>query len=325
MKASVFLVLLLVTQQIFGNTDTTYFDTITFENPYEYIKIDTSGKCIWQIARPQKPYFNSSYSGDKAILTDSVNSYPINNHSFFDLKIGEFNCPYFFYNESRNFCIEFNHKFDTDTLSDGGYITISYDNGETWGNVFLDNNSYFEIMTPYYAYNEEIIDFNISTLNNGELGFSGRSDEWISTKLEWVHFFGLPKKGYTVPGDTIILRFNFISDDTESAKEGWMIDDISIYQILIFSGGLVRDYGKSDLIKVYPNPSGSYTKIELDQTYRDIQVDQIDMHGQILNTSQFYNSDHIELQNDNQLEGLYFIRITLDHKTVIVKRVLLSK
>ncbi len=324
MKIPVFLFLIFFTKQIFGFGDTIYIDTITFENPYEYIKIDTSNECIWQIARPHKVFFDSAFSGEKVIITDSVNYYPTNNLSFFDFKLGNFNCPSFNVFEVTGFCLEFKHKFNTDTLSDGGYITISYDYGETWTNIFLDNNYYFDIMTPYYAYNNEIIDYEIGTLNNGELGFSGRTDEWISTKLEWVHFLCFPKKDYTIPEDTVILRFNFVSDNNDSNKEGWMIDDIVLYSIFLSGGGSVRDFGESDLINIYPNPSDNKTNIELDQTYRDIQIDWINIKGQILSTSQFYNTEYIELQNINQAEDLYFLKITLDHKTVIVKKIFIN-
>ncbi len=322
MKTPLFLFLLLATQQIFGDyIDTTYYDTITFETSYAYLVIDTSDECIWQIARPNKTYLNTAFSGDKVIITDSIHSYPANNYSYFDLKIGEFNCPYYYF----SYCIEFNHKFDTDTLFDGGYITISHDNGETWTNVFQDESNYYDYGSPYLAFHEDSIDFGIDTLINGELGFSGRSTDWLNTKLEWIATLVYPDKDYTYIEDTIILRFNFISDNNESGKEGWMIDDITIYSIIFAIGGSVRDFGDNDLIKLYPNPTGSYIIIELNQTYQDIQVEFINLQGEILTNSQFYKSDHIQLQNDSQLEGLYFLRITLNHKTVIVKRVLLSK
>ena len=75
---------------IISGQDVTW-DVIAFEAPYEYLGIDTSGTCIWQIATPHKTFFDSSCSTDQAIITDSLNSYPVNNYSFFDLKIGAFN------------------------------------------------------------------------------------------------------------------------------------------------------------------------------------------------------------------------------------------
>ena len=124
MRTILLFTFILLTTQLRGiYADTLYYDTIQFEVPYAYLEIDTSAQCIWQIARPQKLFFNSSYSGEKAILTDSVSSYPTDNLSFFELKIGEFNCSTYVevgLEEIVGFCIEFKHKFDTDTLADGG-------------------------------------------------------------------------------------------------------------------------------------------------------------------------------------------------------------
>lgn len=104
------------------------WDTIGFEENYEYIKIDTSSSNIWQIGFPNKTYLDSSYSGENAIVTDISNSYASDNHSYFDLYVGDFNYSDYY---PWDIFIEFKHKFDTDTLKDGGYITVSYDNGNT--------------------------------------------------------------------------------------------------------------------------------------------------------------------------------------------------
>ena len=87
-------------------------DTVTFEKPCQYLEIGNSANNIWQIGVPQKTFFNSSYSLPNAIVTDTLNNYPINNYSYFDLYIGEFNFPYYY----SQMCFEMKHKFDTDTL-----------------------------------------------------------------------------------------------------------------------------------------------------------------------------------------------------------------
>ena len=76
--------------------DTTNWDTIKFESAYEYLNIDTSNQNIWQIGRPSKIFFDSAYSKEKAIVTDSINFYPVNNCSYFNLYLGLFNCPFAF-------------------------------------------------------------------------------------------------------------------------------------------------------------------------------------------------------------------------------------
>jgi len=112
--------------------DTLFIETITFEYSYPYLEVDTSNQNIWQIGTPNKAFFDSAYSAKNAIITDTVNYYPIDNISYFDLLIGAFN-----FNDLYpwNIYVGIKHKYDTDTLKDGGFITISYDNRTTWMNI----------------------------------------------------------------------------------------------------------------------------------------------------------------------------------------------
>jgi len=294
-----------------------YFDLITFDTAYPYLTIDTSSQCIWQIASPQKPYFNAPYSGQKAILTDSINPYPVNNLSYFDLKIGNFNIEHEY---PYNFCMEIQHKYDTDSLADGGFITISYDNGTTWKNIFTDDNNFWEL-TPFIIQNSPMSDdYGIYTdsLVNDELGFSGRSDGWVTTRLEWITPYA--KSDWIEPEDTIVLRFNFISDDQETNKEGWMIDDIQLYAVVL--GGAVENYGDNDLIKLYPNPAEHFIIIELDRIYQDIFLELIDLKGTVLDVIQYSNTNHMQIEYDPWSKGINFLRIRLNHETVITKRII---
>ena len=179
-------------------------------------------------------------------------------------------------------------------------------------------------MTPYKAYTEELMDYKIGTLMNDELGFSGRSNDWLSTKLEWVHYLAYPKLDYTIPQDTVLLRFNFISDDHNTDKEGWMIDDINIYSIIVGGGGSVEEYNRDIIIKVYPNPASEHISIELDQEYQGVYIETLDLQGKRLGSNQYYNVKHIQLPYYNRLEGYYFLKITLNGEISITKKVILN-
>ena len=172
------------------------FDTI--ENVY----IDTSiiGN-TWQIGRPQKTIFNNPFNGQRAILTDTINFYPNNNLSEFIIKT-----PTYMSNWGG---IEFyfRHKFDTDTLVDGGTIEVSYD-GINWENI-LTSQALFGFPTNSFSLND-----TVSSLN--EPGFSGQSQNW-----KIVHYFW----NYP-PTDTIRVKFKFASDNTNNNREGWMIDSL---------------------------------------------------------------------------------------------------
>src|ERR1035437_3950545 len=183
---------------------------INFEQPDTSLTIDTtlSGN-IWQIGSPHKVFFDSAYSGTKAIVTDTVNPYPVNNHSEFVVKYHSQNPLYWMYYE-YNF--SFWHKFDTDSMKDKCSIEISHNEGNNWTNVIDDSIINF---IPHY--------FNTFYSQNIK-GFSGNSEGWKLSSLLWS-----PCRGQIA--DTLIwFKFVFNSDSIQTNKEGWMIDDISLQQ-----------------------------------------------------------------------------------------------
>lgn len=110
------------------------WDTLFFESPSPYIRIDSSADNIWQRANPSKIKFDSAWSGDYVMITDSSEFYPVNNHSCFELVLGSHNIRTY----PHSIYIQFQHKYDTDTTRDGCYLTVSWDNGETWSNIIKD-------------------------------------------------------------------------------------------------------------------------------------------------------------------------------------------
>lgn len=303
------LILLVSFQTIAFSEDTIFWDTIHFEAPYEFLEIDSSAECIWQEASPQKEFFSSAYAGKKAILTDSSSAYPIDNHSFFELKIGEFN---FGNSYPYNICLEIKHKFDTDTLLDGAYITLSFDNGKTWYNIF-DQDYYFWDVVPghfYYYYPD--------TLINGERGFSGNSGDWISSRFE--HYLLPVKSLQEDTEDTLLLRFNFVSDDIDNAKEGWMIDEIILYSPPLGSGS-IESAGSENYFRLFPNPSEGHFQVELFSFYHEIKADLFTINGKLIQTSTYFNSDYLELNYRDVGKGIYFLKLTLDGDLEVSHRV----
>ena len=126
--------------QVYHYYDSFYFDTKT--NHY----CDTlpySG--IWQVGKPHKKFFDSAYSFPNAIVTDTVNPYPVNNHSAFEIIIYNSYCYPF---ECSPLYLSFEHKYDTDSLNDGCYLDISYDRGKTWVNIINDSLIYKDSIFP---------------------------------------------------------------------------------------------------------------------------------------------------------------------------------
>lgn len=171
---------------------------------------------IWQSPKNgsiiYKPFLG--YAGH---ITDTINPYPVNNSSSFEFMVTDW--PYVT-DCFGMFLIIFNHIFDTDTMYDGGYLEISFDNKETWYNI-IDSVPQF-ILDSTADYSLENMYGNSDTLWNGQKGFSGRKELFTS-----VVIFTL-KPQYNCSIDTIFIRFTFISDSIDNHKEGWNIYSISL-------------------------------------------------------------------------------------------------
>lgn len=196
-----------------------YGDTIRFENDNAFISLDTIQNNIWQIGEPQKNIFNAAYSPSRAILTDTIQSYSNNNHSYFQVMVTQQNLPFPIF--PLSIFLEFKHKINSDSLKDGGYITVSYNKGATWENVINSNPPFFGFYmnTNIYSQNDSLI--------NGQVGFSGTDTTWKTTNIGWP-LMGVKSSAQY---DTILFRFNFISDSIQTNKDGWMIDDIRLYGV----------------------------------------------------------------------------------------------
>lgn len=272
------------------------WDTITFEETYEYLEIDTSNQNIWQIGNPDKIFFDSAFSVPNAIVTDTLTFYPINNSSQFYIKIGEFNYEGFY---PYDIFIEIKHKYDTDTLKDGGYISVSYDYGLTWMNIIRD--TVYEEVTPPGA--SENLYTESDTLFNGDFGFSGNSGGWVSTIFAW-HY--IPVKHPDVIGDTMFIGFNFISDSIQTAKEGWMIDNIKLFSVDL--GGGVKERINLNF-NLYPNPASNILYVSSDQELSGTEVKIYNQVGQVvINATLAGNSVSVS----NLPNGIYFLGLLTD-------------
>jgi hypothetical protein len=213
------------------------FDDINIMWPDTYYcEIDTLNvNNIWQIGIPNKQYFNSAFSVPNAIVTDLNYTYPPNNHSTFQFSFKK-PAPYFNWINMR---LQFIHKFDTDSLYDGGYVEISYDGGQTWTNIINDTNPGGINTAPFYSANDTII--------GGIPAFTGRSNNWQVASLMSLWSY---ENSFTV--DSCVIRFNFISDSIDNGREGWMIDDIWFEVYYYFDD--ISEYNDMKEVTIFPNP-----------------------------------------------------------------------
>lgn len=311
-KTFLFCLLSFLGGNTFAQLETFYWDTINFEEPYQYLQLDESGQSCWQIGQPQKVYFDSAFSPSRAIVTDTINSYPASDLSFFDLKIGDFNYPNWY---PWSIWMEIKHKYDTDTLCDGGYISVSYDNGEHFMNIIHDTVYYGGVIPA--GENENLYGSD-GTLCNGEPGFSGRSDGWISTWFSW-HY--LLVKSQEEIGDTMVIRFNFVSDDMDTAKEGWMIDNIKLYTVELAGG--IRNQQEMGF-SVYPNPIKQTAVVELQNRCHLVELEIFSLSGQLMYRQKDTETQMVDIQRSDLQPGVYLMKVTADKHLLGVKRLVVE-
>jgi hypothetical protein len=267
-------------------------DTNSFESTNGLCKIlidSTMPNNIWQIGSVTKPAFDTTHSGWKAMQTDTINSYPINDTSAFVLYIDSS-----FEAANYGYSISFWHKLETDTLKDWCIFQATSDAGLTWQTVGDTNSK----LMGYIQYNGSLNNYVPNYLNK-PLIWSGNYSNWQQEEI-CITFFVI--KNMTIPKD-IGFRFLFVSDSIYTNKAGWIIDDIRVN-----SPKIVGSVGNiNSKFKISPNP------VVNKQLYLDYS-NEMEGNFELFDISgrQIFNvplSNRISLPTS--ITGLYFYTIQL--------------
>lgn len=286
-------------------------DSCGLENSCQRMSIDTLNiNNNWVIGSTTKPFFGQANSLPNAIMTDSLNPYSSNNFSFFDLTFNAWDNSGF----PMNMYIQFDHKFETDTLVDGGFITVSYDSGQTWMNV-INDSSCIACYNNWPYINSQNLYTNNDTLMNGNFGFSGTSN-WKTTSMQWIWMM-LVNKWQSL--DRLVVRFNFISDSNQTNKDGWIIDNILIGTIDI--GGSVEEHSNQLDIKLYPNITSDYFiyKVENNEIIKSISITNV-VGQNVLTIKNPKDEDKIDVSK--YPAGNYFVKFSSKDKHLVKKLII---
>ncbi|MEA1896652.1 MAG: T9SS type A sorting domain-containing protein [Bacteroidota bacterium] len=250
---------------------------------------------IWQIGPSYKAEFGQAYSLPNAMITDTINSYPINNHSTFQFMVVK---PEHF--EYPQNCISyihigFSYKFQTDTLRDGGYIDISYDLGESWRNVINDEIAFFSPGSNFYGSSD--------TLINDMRGFSGEQGSWTYTSFILM----IEDNELAEEQDSIIIRFNFVSDSIDNNKAGWIIDDISIL-VENRCGVGIEEFNDVNPTMIYPNPLSDVSLLRLPDDNYEYLIQIFNIHG--IEVFRCRSKESVELSQSDFEPGAYIYKIS---------------
>lgn len=196
MKITLLTLFIAFTLTAFGQNspNTPYAIFVDFEYFYDSsslsVDIDTTNADnIWQIGQPQKTVLNQAESLPNVLITDTINTYPVNNTSSFVVSYQNWNCGEI---HGSYFC-------DTDSLNDYGMIELSTDFGQTWVNLTdsIHNNP------------------NLTNLN-----LTGNSNGWKQFYISFHNYINQNQE------DSLLVKFTFISDSIDTQHDGLMFDNL---------------------------------------------------------------------------------------------------
>ncbi len=251
------------------------------------IKKDTGS--FWQIGPPQKSIFNEASTPPNALMTDTSNTYPSSDTGRFKFGI---NLKRFHRPGSRApVKLMWVQQIDIDK-GDLGTIEFSVDTGKTWMSPFDNIN-----VENFYGFEKK----NIDTLKDGTLGFnkvdSNWKDIWLCFKREWIN-----------QHDSLIFRFTFFSNGTQSNREGWMIDDMVFERTAVHTVG---EDAKAPYLEVFPSPTEGKLEFRLKKRRNLQKITTI----KILNTKGLLvkqlspSNIHFTTNLQENPPGLYYIKI----------------
>lgn len=275
--------------QYFDGADTSASNSILIE-----IIQDSSN--VWQIGRPQKTIFDSAATQPNAIVTDTLNFYPITDTSRFIAKVANN------FGSWGVFALQWKQKLDMDTAFDGGTIEYSTDSGTTWVSVF--NNPY---VYNFYGYDT----LNVDTLIGGMKAFNGTDstwkDIWLCFSSSWLAQFQSM--------DTLLFRFSIIADSNNNYKEGWLIDNMLAHTTWVHT---IKEIPQDTYLRIYPNPSNNIVHIEIEKLsqYHIIEhMELVDALGKVVD--QWNNIPTKFWFETNQYpNGQYVLKVKTNIKTV---------
>lgn len=272
-------------KQYFDGADTIPAYTLQINLAY-----DTNS--VWQIGKPRKNYFNAAFSTPNVLVTDTLNSIPLNDTSSFTVKIA----PSI---DWGIFALRWVQKLDMEKGVDGAIIEISIDSMFTWTNVISSPFVY-----NFYGFQTQ----NLDTLNSENV-LSGRDtlwrDIWLCYDLSWMSLYQ----------DRVFFRFTQVTGDGMlNQKDGWMIDNMMSY---ITNVHTINEIESNRYFSTFPNPSNEGFTL-MTHKANEFQIiehmELITLTGEVI---QVWNNIPTKFYVDTRdyLNGSYFLKIKTNLKS----------
>ncbi len=208
----------------------------------------------WQVGKPRKQVLDSALSTPNAIVTDTLNPLPPNDTSIFYLwHFRDKDWPF------HVFGLDFYYKMDGDS-TDYGTIEVSGDSGKTWINIMTQDSLY-----------------NFKWWFNGKPDLRGSSNGWKRFFVDMMTWSSYILKD-SAAADTLLFRFTYITDSDTMPNDGWMLDNIDLYDAY----ENIWELNTSSLIHLYPNPVSDELCLDVKHTGLNQRIRIFDYSGKLL-------------------------------------------
>jgi hypothetical protein len=238
---------------------------------------------IWQIGHPWKVAFDSAQSAPNVIVTDTINSYPVNNNSAFIIKD--------LATEGMIMGIEVfwgYYNVQTDSLNDYGKIEFSPDKGITWYDLIAD--TLYRASWEWFSY---------------EPVLTGNSGGW---KFFEILMYDIASVFDIHIGDTVMYKFSFVSDSIPENLDGIMYDNLCFWE---FIEGISEIRFKPIETSIYPNPSSSNFMIKFKNPQDDsFQLNVYNARSKLMFSKEGVNGTTVGFGKENLPAGIYFYKLT---------------
>jgi hypothetical protein len=294
--------------------------TLTFEDStvinqvfYTDSILDPAG--IWQIGKPNKPFFDSGYASTNAVVTLLDSAVPAGSKASFIVSI-----PSLRAGNWNGALITFASKLDLDSGHSGAYVEFSIDSGIHWHGVFtryLTDGHYNYLGQEHFCVascNGEEVDGQIispptwyqhipqDTTSFGVHYFTGTDSTWIQDTIAIPA--GCILK--TSQLSSFLLKFSVFTDSASALKAGWMIDSIHFNSNPFYCIGGIN----SSHLTISPNPAESGFSISLtDQVDNNYSVTLLDLTGREVMSRDFTGRE-VTLHREGLAAGSYIVKVT---------------
>jgi len=261
----------------------------TYWGGYLNYTIDTLSNAnnIWQTGKAHKSVFDSLQI---VMVTDTANPYPINDTSSFIL---EQKLDWHSYSTYYHwFDLEGSYWVNSDSLTDYGKIEISMKGSNVWEDVMYD--------TVGYDFFPNASVFPV---------LSGNSNGWKQFSINFIGYGIVKNLNF---GDTMLIRFTFISDSIQTNKDGLMF---GCFQFNDWFESVQEIRSSQIPSQVYPNPASSLLTIApaRDLNFKKAVVDIFDQMGRKVKTILMANNAKTSFSVADLPNGLYHFKVLYDN------------